>query len=155
CTQRPDGYVVTVEGCDGDGLPPTSRRFDAATRGTRFSAAGDGFTGVDLLGRRIRFTVATAAGDRISEPVGAGPCIASVRPGRDASAETLGVGLTGRSDRVTLGRIGRSEQLDRLLGTRSYDAVDARLRRGDRTASGGGDVLAGPVRFEVDRCVGS
>jgi hypothetical protein len=155
CDQRPDGFLVTVEGCDGDGLGQVRRRFDVAQRGTSFGADGAGFGDVDLLGRRVQFRVATTFQERVSEPVAAGGCTRSVRPGRDTDAANLGISLTGRSQQITLAAISGSRQLSELFGTTAYDSVRARLLRGGSTFSADGNVLTGPVTFTVDRCATS
>jgi hypothetical protein len=152
CEQRPDGFVVTAEGCDGDGLGLVRRRFDASQRGTTFGADGAGF-GADLLGRRVQFRVATTSGERVSEPVRAGGCTASVRPGRDTSAANLGVSLTGRAQQVTLAPIGGGRQLTELFGTAGYDDVSVRLVRGGTATASRTGALHRSVTFDVARCV--
>jgi hypothetical protein len=152
CDQRPDGFVVTVEGCEGDSLGLTRRRFDVSQRGTTFGADGAGF-GVDLLGRRVQFRVATTSGERVSEPVRAGGCTASVRPGRDAAASSLGVSLTGRQQQVTLAPLGGGRQLTELFGTSRYDDVSVRLVRGGTATSSRTGALHRSVTFDVARCV--
>jgi hypothetical protein len=154
CDQRPDGFVVTVEGCGGDGLGQLSRRFDATSRGTSFGADGDGFGGADLLGRTVQFRVATTSADRISEPVDAGGCTSSVRPGRDGSASAFGVSLTGRGRQVTMAPIAGGRGLTELFGTAGYDDVSARLLRGGTATGARTGVLARAVTFDVDRCAG-
>jgi hypothetical protein len=155
CDQRPDGFLVTVEGCGGEGLGQVRRRFDVTQRGTSFGADGAGFGDVDLLGRRVQFRVATTHGERVSEPVAAGGCTRSVRPGRDTAASNVTVSLTGRAREVTLAPIARSRQLSELFGRTDYDSVRARLVRGAATFSGSGDVLSAPVTFGVEVCTGA
>ncbi|MTV24887.1 fibronectin type III domain-containing protein [Nitriliruptoraceae bacterium ZYF776] len=153
CDQRPDGFVVTVEGCEGDGLGQQRRRFDVGQRSASFGADGDGF-GTDLLGRRVRFHVMTTAGERVSEPVAGNGCTASVRPGRDADAGTYGARLTGRSRTVTLAALQGGRPALELFGTRDYDDVNARLVRGSFRSGARSGILRGPASFEVDRCLG-
>jgi hypothetical protein len=155
CEQRPDGFVVTVEGCAGDGFGQVRQRFDATSRGTSFGADGSGFGGADLLGRDVRFRVATTAGDRVSEPVDAGGCTTSVRPGRDGSASSFGVSLTGRGREVRMAAIAGGRALTELFGTAGYDDVAARLVRSGSSTGTRTGVLARAVTFEVDRCAES
>jgi hypothetical protein len=154
CDQRPDGFVVTVEGCGGDGFGQVRRRFDATTRGTSFGADGADFGGADLLGRTVQFRVATTAGERVSEPVDAGGCASSVRPGRDGAASAFGVSLTGRGRQVTLAPIAGGRALTELFGTAGYDDVSARLLRGSTSTGSRTGVLNAAVTFDVDRCAG-
>lgn len=152
CDQRPDGFVVTVEGCEGDGLASTRRRFDVSQRGTTFGADGGGF-GVDLLGRRVQFRVATTSGERVSEPVRAGSCTSSVRPGRDGAAASYGLSMTGRQQQVTLAPIPTGRQLTELFGTARFDDVSVRLVRGGTASATRTGALQRAVTFDVARCV--
>lgn len=152
CDQRPDGFVVTVEGCGGDGLGQRARRFDASSRGTSFGAEGAGFGGADLLGRTVQFRVATTSGDRVSEPVAAGSCTSSVRPGRDATASAFGVSLTGRGRQISVAPIAGGRALTELFGTAGYDDVSVRLLRSGTPFGPRTGVLSRAVTFEVDRC---
>ncbi|WP_169786766.1 hypothetical protein [Nitriliruptor alkaliphilus] len=152
CDQRPDGFIVSVEGCEGDSLGRIRQRFDVSQRGTSFGADGAGFGGADLLGRRVQFRVATTSGERVSEPVAAGGCTASVRPGRDTSASNVGVSLTGRAERITLAPLSQNRQLTELFGLSRYDEISARLVRGSFESASRTGVLRGPVTFDVDRC---
>lgn len=152
CDQRPDGFIVTVEGCEGDSLGRIRQRFDVSQRGTSFGADGAGFGGADLLGRRVQFRVATTSRERMSEPVAAGGCTSSVRPGRDTSASNVGVSLTGRAQRITLAPLSPNRQLTELFGLSRYDEISVRLIRGSFSSSSRTGVLRGPVTFDVDRC---
>jgi hypothetical protein len=155
CEQRPDGFLVTVEGCDGDGLGQLRQRFDASQRGTSFGADGAGFAGADLLGRRVQFRVATTSAERVSEPVAAGGCTDSVRPGRDTTAAGVGAVLSGRARQVTLAPLGGGRRYTELFGTARYDDVAARLVRGGTTTAARYGVQSRAVSFDVARCVTS
>jgi hypothetical protein len=154
CDQRPDGFEVTVEGCEGDSLPRQSQRLGAGERRARYDVSGNGFQGTDLLGRRVRFTVAATVGGFTSDRVPAGPCTESVRPGRTVSHgdAPVRVALSGRTTSMTLEAPGRSAGLTQLFGRSSFDDVSARLVRDGAATSERSGALGASVTFTVPRC---
>jgi hypothetical protein len=154
CNQRPDGFVVTVEGCEGDSLPRQTHRLGAGERSVRYDVGGSGFQGTQLLGRRVRFTVAAVAAGHTSDRVSAGPCAESLRSGRTVSYDhaPVRVALTGRGTRMTLDVPGRSAGLVELFGRSSFDDVSARLVRNGSSTRERRGALGSSVTFEVRRC---
>jgi hypothetical protein len=153
CEQRPDGFVVVVEGCEGDSLSGRDS-LGASQRSVTYDVRGSGFPGADLLGRRVVFRVAATAAGTTSERVSAGACTETTRPGRDATLGDAGISLalSGRTTSMTLQGPDRSAALTRLFGTASYDDVSARLVRSGAQTSSRSGALGGSVSFEVDRC---
>jgi hypothetical protein len=154
CDQRPEGFRIAVQGCDGDSLQRLTHDVGADQRSVSYDVSDGGFRGNDLLGRKVRFTVAAMAAGYESDAVEAGACQESVRPGMSVSYgnSPVDVPLSGRTTRMTLDAPGRGNGLTRLFGTSSFDDVSARLVRSNSSTGSRNGALGSSVNFEVQRC---
>lgn len=153
CLQRPEAFVVTVEGCDGEALPRQMQTVEETQRSITYDFSGPSSADANLVGRNVAFTVASMAAGNSSEAVVAGPCTGSVRSGVSVTASNspVGLALSGHTTTMTLELAG-GRGLAQLFGTGSYDEISARLIHGGSSTRPRPITPGVSTSFPVDRC---